>query len=440
MTRLTCINKDCMRKPGRGTSRLILVGNNNKAVSMQKLRSFSSSGKSLPRRELLRRAAWSGISLLAPATLSACGGSNTVAELRQLLLTHWQARYPGKAGGLSLQIISASDNYFASSLSGVTARHHFRGASTTKTFTAAAIMLLDQRGLLRIDDTVATNMPGRSESYLPDTPGYALPHRDQITIRQLLGHRAGIFDLSNQLIPVSSNALYAGRGYLDWCISDNPRHSFTKDELAGVLAVNQLSNFSPGLKYSYSDSGYMLLGKIVEQVSGAPLDAFKTRELLQPNGLTDTHFVTDGAEWALPAPCLDGFSLSGGQLLPRTQYNYSYDPGSGNMITTPADLARWIRRLLRGEAGIAPSQVARMCDVMPDSSYGLGIARRRAAGQDFGFGHTGATGGYITDVFYDAKADISYLLQISLADFDDMAGEFEWAGAIELDVRKMINS
>ena len=58
MTRLTCINKDCMRKPGRGTSRLILVGNNNnKAVSMQKLRSFSSSGKSLPRRELLRRAA-----------------------------------------------------------------------------------------------------------------------------------------------------------------------------------------------------------------------------------------------------------------------------------------------------------------------------------------------------------------------------------------------
>ena len=394
----------------------------------------------VPRRELLRLAAWSGLSLLAPATLSACGGSNTAAELRQLLLSHWQTRYPGKPGGLSLQVISASGNYFASSLSGVTAHHHFRGASTTKTFTAAAIMLLDQRGLLRIDDTVAASMPGRNESYLPDTPGYALPYRDQITIRQLLGHRAGIFDLSNQIIPISSNALYAGRGYLDWCISDDPRHTFTKDELAGVLAINQLSNFSPGLRYSYSDSGYMLLGKIVEQVSGLALDVFKTRELLQPNGLSDTHFVTDGAEWDLPAPYLDGYSLAGGQLLPRTQYNYSYDPGSGNMITTPADLARWIRRLLRGEAGIAPGQVARMCDVMADSNYGLGMGRRLVSGQAFGFGHTGATGGYITDVFHDAKTDTSYLLQVSLADFDDMASEFDWIGAIELDVRKLLGS
>lgn len=393
----------------------------------------------LARRKLLQLAGLSGIGLMVPAMLLGCGGStDTTAELRQLLLARWQNRYPGKVGGLSLQMLTPSGNYFASSIDGVTAGHHFRGASITKTFTSAAIMLLDQRGLLRIDDPVAASMPGRSETYLPDTPAYAIPYRSQITIRQLLQHRAGIFDISNQTIPLTTNALYAGQRYVDWQWEQDSRHTFTKDELAGVLAVNQLSNSAPDTTFRYSDSGYMLLGKIVEQVSGLPLDVFKTRELLQPNGLTQTHFVTDGAEWALPVPFIDGFSLSGGALAPTTQYNYSYDPGSGNLITTPADLARWIRRLLRGEAGVSAAQVARMCELLPPNSYGLGLTRKVVAGQALGIGHNGGTGGYLTDAYHDTKSDLSFVLQSSLIDLDDLGGQMQWFGAIEVDARTVL--
>jgi len=67
---------------------------------------------------------------------------------------------------------------------------HFRAASITKTFTAAGILLLQQKGLLNIEDTVVSNIPGRTEPYLPNTPEYAIPHKDVITIRQLLGMQA----------------------------------------------------------------------------------------------------------------------------------------------------------------------------------------------------------------------------------------------------------
>ena len=396
----------------------------------------------LSRRALLQAAGLVGLGLLAPTPLVGCRGpgkgADPVGDLRRLLQTRWNDRYAGRAGGLSLQVLTPSCDYFASTLEGVTAGHHFRGASTTKTFTSAAIMLLDQRGLLRIDDLVSEVMPGRSDTYLPDTPGYAIPNRNQITIRHLLMHRAGVFDLTNQVVPLTASVPFAGRRYPDWLTDEDPLHTFTKDELAGVLATLQLVNFAPGARYSYSDSGFMLLGKIVEQVSGLPLDVFKTRELLQPNGLTQTHFITDGAEWALPSPFIEGYTLAGSTLYPATEYNYSYDPGSGNLITTPAELARWIRRLLRGEAGISPAQVARMGEAQAPDYYGLGLARRLVGGQDLGLGHTGGTAGFVTFAFHDPKTDVTRVLQGSLLDTDDMLGESQWIGGIEADALKLL--
>jgi len=396
----------------------------------------------LSRPALLQAAGLVGLALLAPAPLVGCRdsgrGADLVGDLRRLLQARWNDRYAGRPGSLSLQVLTPSCDYFASTLEGVTAGHHFRAASTTKTFTAASIMLLDQRGLLRIDDPVSAVMPGRSDTYLPNTPGYAIPHRNQITIRHLLRHRAGVFDVTNQVIPLTADVPYAGRRYPDWLTDEDPLHTFTKDELAGVLATLQLANFAPGARYSYSDSGFMLLGKIVEQVSGLPLHVFKTRELLQPSGLTQTHFITDGAEWALPFPFIEGYTLAENTIYPATEYNYSYDPGSGNLITTPADLARWIRRLLRGEAGLTPAQVARMGEAEAPDYYGLGLARRLVGALDLGLGHTGATAGCATFAFHDPKTDVTRVLQCSILDTDDMLGESQWIGSIEADALKLL--
>lgn len=395
------------------------------------------------RRDLLKLGV---LGLLASAGLPGCGGDTDVqTTMRKLLTQRWQDRYGSTPGGLSLAMITPVGEYFASSIAGATANSHFRAASTTKTFTAAAIMLLDQRGLLRIDDMITAAMPGRAEPYLPDTPAFAIPYKNQISIRQLLSHRAGVFDVTNQAVPSSSNALYAGQQFHYWKEDRDPTYSFTKDELIEVLAVNQLSYAAPGTGYHYSDSHYQLLGKIVERVSGLSLNAFKTQELLQPNRLTQSHFVVDGADQQLPSPYIDGFTQYQGQTYPFSAYNYSYDPGSGNLVTTPADLSRWVRCLIKGETRLDATQVARMCDVLTDSHYGLGIQQWTCEGRDLGYGHNGGTAGYLTNAYHNPDTDISFVMQCALLDYDNdpnpltsLTQQANWLGGIVNDMHHLL--
>lgn len=374
---------------------------------------------SINRRDILMLAACSALCSL-PAN---AGEADAVAAL---LAARWQQRYGGKPGGLTFLALTPKGEIFATTLDGVTAKSHFRGASTTKTFTAAAIMLLDQRGLLKIDDVLTATMPGKNEPYLPDTPGFAIPNKDRITIRQLLGHRAGVFDLANQEIPAGKPVPYAGQRYVDWQVAQDAHHSFTKPELIGVVAETQVVNSEPGASYHYSDTHFTILGEIVERVSGMPLDQFKAAELLKPNGLADTHFVTDGHESVLPPPAIAAFSLEQGKPVAADDYNYSYDPGSGNVFTTPADLSRWIRLLVRGEAGVSKEQVARMADVSPDSQYGLGLSRKKSGSYDLGLGHNGGAPGFLTDLAYNPETDMGYVLVSSLIDFDDLGNQLGW--------------
>lgn len=373
---------------------------------------------SLTRRHVIALAA--SAACLRPAL------AGEAAPLTALLTQRWQQRYGGKPGGLTFLALTPKGEFFATTLDGITPRSYFRGASTTKTFTAAAIMLLDQRGLLNIDDVLTATMPGKSEPYLPDTPGFAIPNKGQITIRQLLSHRAGVFDLANQDIPAGKPMPYAGKRYVDWAVEQDEHHSFTKPELIGVLAATQVANAAPGAGYGYSDTHYTILGEIVERVSGMPLDQFKKAELLTPNGLADTQFIVDGHTSVLPPPAIGGFALEQGKAIAMDDYNYSYDPGSGNVFTTPADLTRWIRLLVRGEAGISRQQVARMTDVFPDSHYGLGLSTKSAAKFDLGYGHNGGTPGFLTDLAYNPVNDMGFVLVSSLIDFDDLRGQLGW--------------
>lgn len=378
---------------------------------------------SISRRDLVALAACSA--LFGPPAMASEADAVTA-----LLASRWQQRYAGKPGGLTFLALTPKGDVFATTIDGVTAVSHFRGASTTKTFTAAAIMLLDQRGLLKIDDVLTATMPGKSEPYLPDTAGFAVPNKDRITIRQLLGHRAGVFDLANQEIPADKPVPYAGKRYVDWQVEQDAHHSFTKPELIGVLATTKVVNGEPGAAYHYSDTHYTILGEIVERVSGMPLDQFKATELLKPNGLADTHFVIDGHESTLPPPAIGGFALEQGKAVAADDYNYSYDPGSGNVFTTPADLSHWIRLLVRGEAGVSKEQLARMCEVAADSHYGLGISRKSSGSFDLGFGHNGGAPGFLTDLAYNPDNDMGYVLVSSLIDFDDLGNQLAWLDEI----------
>lgn len=399
------------------------------------------SQKIFSRREAL---GYIGLSCLSSTILAGCGSGSsdspsTESRLQTSLKQAWDARYLGKAGGLTLAMISPNGQYFASTIPGVTINSYFRGASITKTFTAAGIMLLAQRGQLRIDDYITAIIPAGGTSYLPAESAFDIPYKNQIKIWHLLEHVAGVFDLANQIVPISAQQPYAGQIYTDWKVDQASNHTFTKDELISVLSTTGVFDAVPEMVYHYSDTHYTILGKIIEVVSGLSLNEFMAQEFLSPNQLNQTRFIIDGNEQTLPIPHITGYSLSKSTEIVTTDYNYSYDQASGNLVTTPENLVRWIRQLIKGQTRVLPEQIARMQTITPPaSSYGLGLIHKSGVGFDLGWGHNGGTAGYLTDAFHDPITDVSYVLQCSLLHSDDLAGQFNWLTQTAIDARKII--
>jgi D-alanyl-D-alanine carboxypeptidase len=344
--------------------------------------------------------------------------------LNDMIAAKWTAFGAGKAnwvGGVSVYVTSPRGNYYASChMPNGTKDSHFRGASTTKTFTASAIMLLHQQGKLNINDLITATIPGSSEPYVPNDANYAIPYKNQITIKLLLEHRAGVFDVTNSDISATGNVKIR---YLNYVRSLDDNHTFTFDELVGVAAKNNLSYFLPDTDYHYSNTGFNILGKIIERVSGQRYDQFIRDNLVIPNSLSQTSFPYLGTDQIIPAPFEAGCVYSQGQFAEVTKDNMSGNVSEGNMITTPENLTRWLRLLVRGEAGVLPSTVALMKTtrvINATTDYGLGLFR--VVG--LGWGHTGAHNGYLTAAFYDPEQDVSVVVSASLIDID-MFGEMD---------------
>ena len=317
-------------------------------------------------------------------------------------------------GGIAVYVATPENDCFAASgfAEGIDANTHFRAASTTKTFTAASVMLLYSRGMLDIDDTVVSSIPGTDTPYLPDTPEYDVPYKDRITIRQLLGHRAGVFDVSNDPIPESADAPYAGQSYIEYVreVKGDDNHTFTFDELAGVISCNDLSYFEPGEGFHYSNTGYLMLGKIIERVSGQSFADFVRTSFVEPLGLENTSFPVRGTDTEIPAPYASGYTLFGGEIFETTLDNMSPHVAEGNVITTPSDLSRWFTLLLSGRAGFDMDIVHEMTDVQPTHEhhvwYGLGITMTPG----LGYGHNGGHIGYMTVARYDPADSVSVVV------------------------------
>ena len=138
-------------------------------------------------------------------------------------------------------------------------------ASTSKQFTAASILLLAADGKLSLDDDV--------RKYIPELPDYGTP----ITIRNLVNHTSGIRDYLGLL------GLGAGRA----------ENVMSDDEIIALIARQKSLNFKPGSEYSYSNSGYFLLGQIVKRVTGTSLAAYAESRIFRPLGMIHTQFHDD---------------------------------------------------------------------------------------------------------------------------------------------------
>ncbi|MEO6000160.1 MAG: serine hydrolase domain-containing protein, partial [Chitinophagaceae bacterium] len=343
-------------------------------------------------------------------------------------LAHFKEKFHGRSIGFGLYVKNTSKShhlnlYVSSGLPEEYGENiHFRGASTTKSFTAAAILTLCQQKKLNLDDLITANIPGTSQPYIPATSTYAIPYKDKITIRLLLQHRAGVFDVTNTNIPNTANAPYAGERYFDYVMAQQgEEHTFTFPELINVVAVNHLSYFEPGTAFHYSNTGCNLLAIIIERVSGKRYDQFLKDEFLTPLQLNQTRFPYLGTDRNMPQPYLSGWLKVKNDLLEIDKDNVSFAVSEGNIITTPADLATWAEALYGSNTILNAALHAQMITGIPTNeehvNYGLGTELNPP---DIGYGHNGARPAYMTIMKYHPESNSSYILFCNFLDADDV--------------------
>ncbi len=192
----------------------------------------------------------------------------------------------------------------------------FAIASLTKTFTAAAILLLDRAGKLSLDDPVSRYVSG-------------LPQGNEITIRMLLTHRSGLQNEST--FPDFVRRL---------------AEPMTLDQSIRRLAARPLG-FAPGSRSSYSNSGYMVLASVIEQAGGTPYHDFLDSTLFRPLGMRQTEAAAAAAAAGRLAP---GFLVGPGPrfAVPAPRIEFSHDVGSGSLSATVTDLYQWMRAAVDG--------------------------------------------------------------------------------------------
>lgn len=363
------------------------------------------------------------------AGLSACGGSDddddddigTDAALSRTMTSVHAAleRQIGRdVPSLSVLVHTPEGRYFATAGEGeVTPDTRFRFASNTKNFTAAAVMKMHQDGWLRYTDNITAAIPGSDRSYLPDTAAWRVPYFDDITIRHLLQHSAGVFDVGNDPLPGSTGT------YEDEVLARDPDHTFTNEELVSQAASRDLSYFAPGTDWHYSNTGYSMLAEIVARVysfrSGRArsLGDYVHDHLVGPAAdlpLDEVRFPERGTDQALPAPRTCGRVLLPDEVVDVCEANVSAKVGEGNGIGTMRQLERWVRSVHGGENALSPETVALMHEDRSTGNpdYGLGTFEV----ENLGFGHNGATLGNLSQMLYDPATGVSVVVYLPLWD------------------------
>ncbi len=248
----------------------------------------------------------------------------------------------------------------------VTPETVFEIGSVSKQLTAAGIMLLVQDGRIELDEKISKYLPGTPEGW------------KEVTVRNLLTHTSGVksyssltgFELSKRM---------------------------KRDDFIKELAPHPL-DFPPGSRYNYSNSGYNLLGYIIESVSGKNYWAFMRERIFQPLGMTKT--ADRDPQYIIPNRAV-GYEWERGRLTGRDG-NLTDLQGAGAIVSTVGDLAKW-DAALRGDSFLTKDTKAELWKpfTLADgtvSQYGLGWRMSDIRGHKM-IGHTGQTAGFGAAIF-----------------------------------------
>jgi D-alanyl-D-alanine carboxypeptidase len=260
--------------------------------------------------------------------------------------------------------------------------------SVTKTITGACIMQLRGEGKLSLDDSLG--------KYLPSFPNV----KPEITIRQLLNHTSGIYN-------------YTDNPNLNTRISQNYARVWQPDEILNNFVLAPL--FNPGDNWAYSNTNYVLLGLIIEEITGESYEVAIRNRFFTPLGLEGIYLYPQETPVEvfvnLWADLFGGgtpndlaiFGISRAGL-------FSAGWAAGAVISKPETIARWMKLLTDGEV-IAQAELTDMSTFLPITNsygYGLGLSRWRLPDNRFVFGHGG-------NIIYQSEVHAIPDLGISIA-------------------------
>ncbi|MGY1776181.1 serine hydrolase domain-containing protein [Geodermatophilus sp. SYSU D00804] len=290
---------------------------------------------------------------------------------------------------------------------------HYRIASVTKTLTAQAVLRLVDQGRLSLDD--------RLDEYVPD-----IPHGDEITIRDLLGMRAGVYDF------------VADEDFLARYAADPLLPGWSPYDALEIIRAHAGEATPPGEATVYSNSEYVLLGLVLERVTGRSAQQVTT-SVIEQLGLPETSYPTTAA---LPEPFAHGYVNTDSELAPPdpgaeeprdvTYSNPEVPFTAGAVVSTVPDMLRYAEQLATG-AGLTPETARLRQEWTPLTSsgirvqYGLGVLRLG----DW-VGHNGSVFGYSDVVSHLPEQGASVVVMVNAADGEAVPATDLWGGIVRL--------
>lgn len=260
---------------------------------------------------------------------------------------------------------------------------YVRIGSETKTFTVTALLELVDDHRVRLDDPISRYVPG-------------VRNGDRITLRHLAEMRSGLF-------PYTADADFIHD------LLSNPQRHFTPRELL-AYGMKHRNTFEPGAQFQYSNSNLVLLGLVIEKVSGHRIEDVIRNRVLRPSHLRHTLFPT-GPEFPDPHPRGYTDQTLSGETEDATDWNPSWAWAAGAMISDLQDLRRWAKIVATGELLSPATQAQRLRTLptgIPGLSYGLGIFETGGW-----IGHNGSLPGYETVTVYLPSQKATLVIMIN---------------------------
>lgn len=310
--------------------------------------------------------------------------SSIGSELEQEISAFLTELYPDNEPGISV-ILAQGDEILYRDGHGMANLEHnisispdmvFRLGSLTKQMTTASIMMLEEEGHLQVDDPITR--------FFPDYP----THGYTITLRHLMTHTSGIIDFL--------------------AIAEFPE--IVKEDITALDVIdffkNQPMNFAPGEAWSYTNSGYVMLGAIIEKISGQSYEEFIQSRIFTPLGMDNTYH---GDFKRIIPNRVVGYEMGAAGYENSAYLSMTIPGAAGAIISNVDDLLTWNRALFGGEV-VSQESLGEMTTSFvlnngESSDYGFGFDVQTLRGQPM-ISHTGGINGFITYAAYLPESDM----------------------------------